>query len=197
MPSTPTPRPTLTDLIHQTKKHFTWPRPMPSLIATSSRGTIPHLTPENLSSHTGIKTVHIGLEDFLTPPAQNSAILQIPVPLHQYLAYPPEMELVLGPRRANPVAINVSWDNRIEIQTVDGRNPLLIETFVEAVGKLGLREKDTVIGVVDSTEAPGVKRLSKMVERTKTWLQQLLESNVSPFLPFLSVPALLPCPFLR
>jgi hypothetical protein len=107
------------------------------------------------------------------------------------------MELVLGPRRANPVAINVSWDNRIEIQTVDGRNPLLIETFVEAVGKLGLREKDTVIGVVDSTEAPGVKRLSKMVERTKTWLQQLLESNVSPFIPFLSVPALLPCPFLR
>jgi len=91
----------------------------------------------------------------------------------------------LGARRANPVAINASWDDRIEIQTVDGRNPLLIETFVEAVKKLGLREEDIVISIADSTEAPGVKRLSKMVERTQRWLKLFLQSNVSPFPPSL------------
>lgn len=86
--------------------------------------------------------------------------------------------MILGARRANPVPINASWDNKIEVQTVDGRNPLPLEVFVEGLRKLGLREGDVVVSVPDVTEAPGVKRLAKMVERTQRWLKQLLQSEV-------------------
>jgi len=181
-PCTPLPpRVSLSEIARSATGKFKWRRPLPCFTATSSRGSIPHLTPDNLALQTDISSVHIGLEDFITPPARESAIFGIPVPLHAYLVYPSSMTMVLGARRANPVPINASWDNKIEVQTVDGRNPLDVEVFVEAVaGKLGLRAEDTVISVVDATEAPGVKRLAKMVERTQRWLKLLLQSEVYP-----------------
>jgi hypothetical protein len=93
--------------------------------------------------------------------------------------------MVLGARRANPVPINASWDNKIEVQTVDGRNPLDVEVFIRGVKKLGLRDEDVVISIPDVTEAPGVKRLSKMVERTQRWLNLLLQSTACSPLPLL------------
>jgi queuine tRNA-ribosyltransferase accessory subunit len=170
---------TLAELARQ-KKTFSWSRQLPTYIATSSRGSIPHLTPDNLYQQTNIPSVHIGFEDFATSPVHTSPILSIEQTLQQYLAYPENMTLILSARRANPVPINASWDNKIEINTVDGHNPLPIETFIDAVHKLHLRQQDIVISIPDVTEAPGVKRLAKMVERTRRWLDLLLQSNVPP-----------------
>src|SRR5579859_6728424 len=143
-PSTPLPgRPSLTEIARATAS-LKWSRPLPSFIATSSRGSIPHLTPENLHLHTPISSVHIGLEDFITPPANQSAIFDIPVPLQRYLAFPEKIKVILGARRSNPVPINASWDTKIEVQTVDGRNSLPMQVFVEGVSKLGLRDGDVI-----------------------------------------------------
>jgi queuine tRNA-ribosyltransferase len=83
----------------------------------------------------------------------------------------------LAARRANPLPINASWDDRIEINTIDGRSQLPIETALKAVSQAKLREGDVVIGVPDMTEAPGVKRLMKMIQRTEKWLSLLLEQK--------------------
>ena len=157
---------------------FKWSRPLPIFTATSSRGSIPHLTPDNIRQHARIPSVHIGLEDFITSHVKTSPILSIEPTLQQYLVYPENTTLILSARRANPVPINASWDNRIEVNTVDGRSTLDIETFVNAVHKVHLRQNDVVISIPDVTEAPGVKRLAKMVERTRRWLTMLLQSNV-------------------
>jgi queuine tRNA-ribosyltransferase accessory subunit len=161
---------------------FKWSRPLPEFMATSSRGSIPHLTPDKIYQHSNIPSVHIGLEDFITSPVQGSPILSIETTLQRYLAYPESMSLVLSARRANPVPINASWDDRIEIITIDGHKPFPVETFINAVHQLHLRENDIVISIPDITETPGVKRLTKMVQRTQRWLNLLLESNVSPLI---------------
>lgn len=161
------------------KTSFKWSRTLPTFMAASSRGSIPHLTPDKIDQHSNIRSVHIGLEDFITSPVQDSPILSIETTLQQYLAYPESTSLVLSARRANPVPINSSWDDRIEITTIDGHKPLPIETFIKAVHQLHLRESDTAVSVPDVTEAPGVKRLTKMVQRTQRWLNLLLESNVT------------------
>ena len=160
---------------------FKWSRPLPTFVATSSRGSIPHLTPDNIHQRSRIPFVHVGLEDFITSPVQDSPILSIESTLHRYLAYPESTSLVLSARRANPVPINASWEDVIEINTIDGHKPLPVETFIKAVHQLRLRENDIVISIPDVTETPGVKRLTKMVQRTQNWLNLLLESNVPPF----------------
>lgn len=160
------------------KTAFEWRRPLPRFMATSSRGSIPHLTPDNLHSHTRIPFVHIGLEDFLNSPPQSSPILSIETGLQRYLAYPENTTMVLSARRANPFPINASWDDKIEIYTVKGRYPLPVETFINAVHRVNLRDGDIVVSIPDATEAPGTKRIAKMVERTQRWLTMLLHSNV-------------------
>src|SRR5208282_921214 len=98
---------------------FKWSRPLPTFMATSSRGSIPHLTPDKIHQHSNIPSVHVGLEDFITSSVQDSPILSIETTLQRYLAYPQSTSLVLSARRANPVPINASWDDRIEINTID------------------------------------------------------------------------------
>jgi hypothetical protein len=90
------------------------------------------------------------------------------------------MEVVLSARRSNPVPVNASWDDKVEVQTVDGRNTLPVELFISAVEHFKLRKNDIVISITDSTESPGTKRLVKMVERTQRWLLKLIQSNVPP-----------------
>ena len=164
----------------RSKSTFKWTRPPPKFIATSSRGSIPHLTPDHIDRHTSLSSVHIGLEDFITIPAPKSALLSIPIRLQQYLAYPEKTTLVFSARRANPVPINSSWDDKIEVQTIQGQTSLPVELYINAIRQVGLREQDIVISLPDVTESPGVKRMSKMVERTQRWLKALLESNVCP-----------------
>jgi queuine tRNA-ribosyltransferase accessory subunit len=167
----------LSDLA-RSKTAFQWLRPLPTFLATSSRGSIPHLTPDNIHRHTNIPSIYIGLEDFITSPVNNSPILSIGTNLQQYLAYPEELVLVLSARRPNPVPINSSWDNKIEINTIDGHTPLPVDNFIDAVHNLHLRQKDIVISVPDVTESPGIKRLTKMVQRTQRWLDMLIKTNV-------------------
>jgi hypothetical protein len=88
--------------------------------------------------------------------------------------------VVFAARRANPVPINSSWNDKIEINTVDGRTSLPIEVFINAIQQVKLRQQDIVISIPDTTQSPGVKRLGKMVERTQRWLDMLLNTNVCP-----------------
>ena len=88
------------------------------------------------------------------------------------------MSLVFGARRANPVPINSSWDDKIELHTIQGQTSLPVEVFISAIQNVRLREQDVVISLPDIMETPGVKRMSKMVERTQKWLKALLNSSV-------------------
>ena len=171
------PSRSLSDLA-RSKSSFTWTRPPPTFLATSSRGSIPHLTPDHIDLHTNIPSVHIGLEDFITIPSYKSALLSINSPLQQYLAYPENISLVFGARRANPVPINSSSDLKIELHTIQGQTSLPVEVFINAIRQVQLREQDIVISLPDVTETPGVKRMTKMVERTQRWLNVLINSNV-------------------
>ncbi len=46
----------------------------PNFLAISSRGAIPHITPDVLSEHTGIRGVHMPLEDCKFEALQHSSI---------------------------------------------------------------------------------------------------------------------------
>ena len=162
----------------RTKQSLRWTRPLPEYIATASRGSIPHLTSDNLHLHTQITSVLVGLEDFIVTTPDESPILSIETSLHRYLAFPDDITILFSARRANHVPIVSSWDDKIEINTIDGRTPLPVDTFINAIRRLRLREKDIVISLPDVPEAPGTKRLSKMVERSRKWLTALFESNV-------------------
>jgi queuine tRNA-ribosyltransferase accessory subunit len=163
---------------HARRGALTWRRPLPAYLATSSRGTIPHLTPDNILLHTKISSIHVGLEDFLTRHAADSPVLGIEIPLQKYLGYPDSSEIMLSARRTNPVPIHASWSDKIDIQTVDGRSSLTIDAFTRVIRQMKLRKNDTVISIPDFTEQPGIKRLAKMVERTQLWLSTLLKSEV-------------------
>jgi len=78
--------------------------------------------------------------------------------------------------------INSSWDDKIELHTIQGQTSLPVEVFINAIGQVRLREQDIVISLPDVTETPGVKRMTKMVERTQKWLKALINSNVTPLL---------------
>jgi hypothetical protein len=176
----------LSDLA-RSKTFLNWTRPLPTFIVPSSRGSVPHLTPDNLHQHTKIPSIHIGLEDFISPPPAKSPIFGIQTSLQKYLAYPDSTTVVFAARRANPVPINSSWNDKIEINTVDGRNTLPVEIFINAIQQVKLRQQDIVIGIPDTTESPGVKRLGKMVERTQGWLEMLLKTQVIPYITMLMI----------
>jgi Queuine tRNA-ribosyltransferase len=169
--------PSLSEIARK-KQSLQWTRPLPGYIATASRGSIPHLTFDNIQNHTQISSALVGLEDFIVTPLNQSPILSVEMNLHRYLAFPEDMTVVFSARRANHVPIVSSWEDKIEINTIDGRTPLPVDTFIDAIRRVRLREKDIVISLPDAPEAPGVKRLGKMIERSRRWLSALLESNV-------------------
>lgn len=168
----------------------------PNFIAVSSRGVVPHMTPDVIAASSQIRGIHMALEDFIekavnsTPP-----ILNCPgnSPLHTFTALPSSLITVLAPRRTPAVtAPNGNTNTAISVFTSTGFQVLSNSFYVTAIQKL---RPDVAIALADVPYGtlPGTKRIAKMGDRTQEWVTELLnEKNNSQavFAPILPIDAL-------
>ncbi|KAI1632218.1 tRNA-guanine transglycosylase family protein [Biscogniauxia mediterranea] len=153
----------------------------PNYFGLTSRGAIPHMTPDNVSKHTEISGVYIAIEDFLEHSRKRAypAIYNIDVagkePLHAYTATPSNMTTILGARR-NPAVTAPTGNGRdyISIFTSTGFQRLNTENYHRAIENV---RPDIAIPLADLTFNESkihsnAKRQLRMVERTEDWLAE-------------------------
>ncbi|RMY94438.1 hypothetical protein D0861_01326 [Hortaea werneckii] len=152
----------------------------PHYLGVTSRGVIPHLTPDSLSAHTSISGVYVGLEDFIERPSPPLYQYRPPPQTHDssrlraFTALPHSAFCVLGARRTPPVAApaaNSNTDERVSVCTAVGFKNLRAEEYAPAVEKLGA---DIVVGLGDIPygRALGSKRVEKGTDRMINWITE-------------------------
>ncbi|KAK9237190.1 tRNA-guanine(15) transglycosylase-like protein [Lipomyces kononenkoae] len=187
--------------------------PTPNFILPTSRGTIPHITPDNARKHVDVSAVFVSLEDFVDKNALKSPVAQSNRTIRDYISLLPplsdpdhQIPIFLSPRRSCPVPTSQpNSDNTISIVTNDGFRQLPISDYFTLISQL--KDEDTVIlAPVDlplliSAKPPankpwkhiGGNRVRKMVTRNELWsvstLKKLAGQNpvIVPLLPGISV----------
>ncbi|PHH69431.1 hypothetical protein CDD82_7772 [Ophiocordyceps australis] len=150
----------------------------PSFIAVTSRGAVPHLTPDNLAQHTSVGAAYMALEDFIE--RKDPPIYHTPCHdgrrLHGFTAMPTDRVAVLGARRCPPVPTPTGNSAKaINMFPSTGFTSLPIPQYAAAVESL---RPDVVIAPGDallSNTTPASKKLAKMAERTEEWLDCFLD----------------------
>ncbi|KAF2436981.1 tRNA-guanine transglycosylase [Tothia fuscella] len=155
----------------------------PHYIGNTSRGVIPHITHDNQRKHTAIRSLYMGLEDFIEKlPPRKPPIYDIPYendisPLKVFASHPPSTLLILSPRRFPPVETPTANTNTtLSICTSVGFRSLPISQYIDATAKL---HPDIVISPCDfvppaAKQNASVKRVEKMSDRTAVWLRDML-----------------------
>ncbi|KAK0728393.1 tRNA-guanine(15) transglycosylase-like protein [Lasiosphaeria miniovina] len=188
----------------------------PNYFAITSRGVVPHVTPDNLAKHlSDVGGAYMALEDFIERPQQYlkrpAPILQTPSlefpyspalgprpPLHSFTAMPPSVITVLAARRLPAVPAPMGNTNSsVSVFTSTGFQVLTTREYADAVSAL---RPDIAVPMADLTDkalTPTSKRATRMAERTddwvKEWFAQLDASNssghtgVATFAPVLPV----------
>ncbi|EKD19475.1 tRNA-guanine transglycosylase family protein [Drepanopeziza brunnea f. sp. 'multigermtubi' MB_m1] len=153
----------------------------PGFFAVGSRGVVPHITPDVITSHTNFGGVHMALEDFIerankdTPPILNTPGTS---PIHSFTSLPQNLFTLLAPRRTPAVsAPNGNSNTAISVFTSTGFQTVSNKTYISYIE--GLRP-DIAIGLADVPYGtqPGTKRIAKMGDRTQEWLSQLLKEKI-------------------
>lgn len=150
----------------------------PAFLCPTSRGIIPHLTPDNLD-RCG-KSVQGGAflaaEDFFDK--AESPFVKYEDKFRPLLGIPENIPMFVGARRCVPVPSPQSnSDKSISVMTAEGFRTLEMSQYNEFVHKLGA---DVVLAVPDipnlSPEGrPGSNRAKKMVTRTSQWIEDVLK----------------------
>ncbi|EHK27403.1 uncharacterized protein TRIVIDRAFT_35077 [Trichoderma virens Gv29-8] len=155
----------------------------PNFFAVTSRGAVPHLTPDNLKRHTSVSGFYMALEDFIEK--KEPPILQTPGGegsrrLHRFTALPSNTVTMLGPRR-NP-AVTTPFGNTpkaLAVFTSTGFRNVTVPEFTTTVQAL---QPDIVLPMADlphTSATPSSKKLVRMVERTEVWLDEFLDRLAS------------------
>ncbi|KAI9763550.1 MAG: hypothetical protein M1835_007783 [Candelina submexicana] len=155
----------------------------PHYIALTSRGAIPHLSPDLLKEHADIRGVHVALEDFIeralqaTPPLYSIPKSTATNTFKQFIALPQAVLLLLAPRRTPPIYCPASNTNTaISILTSVGFRFLESEEYAKATSQL---QPDIVVSmgdIVQLGQKSGFKRIDKMGDRTTVWTKELIEA---------------------
>ncbi|KAI9827010.1 MAG: hypothetical protein M1826_006489 [Phylliscum demangeonii] len=172
----------------------------PHYIGVTSRGAVPHLSPDMMRRHTQLSGVYVALEDCKPipvsrlaraqevverAPRQTPPVYRLPAsaavtsPLRGFIALQDDALLVLGPRRVPAVACPAAnQDAAISIYTLVGFRQLATQAYVEACGQL---RPDVVVALGDyvTHQASGVRRIEKMGDRTSAWLKQMVEGMMT------------------
>ncbi|KAG5438777.1 hypothetical protein PCANB_002497 [Pneumocystis canis] len=164
----------------------------PNFLICSSRGTIPHMTPDHVKNSC-INGIYVALEDFIEYPAfkekkeekELKPFLSCKGSLRDFVSVPLSNYLILGTRKSVFSSKKPNISEAIRIMTSGGSQLISIKDIVNFYGKL---KSEIVVSPVDIPDnISGNKRLLKMIERTKSWLNQLLEKELGSFI-FASVP---------
>lgn len=160
----------------------------PNFFGLTSRGAIPHMTPDVIAKHTELNGSYMALEDFVEKSQKRvvPAIYNIPKSdgkdtLHAYTATPTPVATLLGARR-HPAVIAPMGNGKdyISIYTSTGFQQLKNKDYFRAVERL---QPDIVIPLADLTfgnshireKLPHPKRQIRMTERTEDWLAEFIK----------------------
>ncbi|KAI1214702.1 tRNA-guanine transglycosylase [Annulohypoxylon truncatum] len=160
----------------------------PNFFGLTSRGAIPHMTPDVIAKYTELNGTYMALEDFVEKSQKRlvPAIYNIPQSdgkdaLHAYTATPTPVATVLGARR-HPAVIAPMGNGKdyISIYTSTGFQQLKNKDYYRAVGRL---QPDIVVPLADLTfgnshireKLPHPKRQIRMTERTEDWLAEFIK----------------------
>ncbi|KAF2448602.1 tRNA-guanine transglycosylase [Karstenula rhodostoma CBS 690.94] len=153
----------------------------PAFLANTSRGVVPHMSPDNFRKYAGSNGVYVGLEDFVEKhPEKTPPIFEynVPEPLRKFAALPQDTPLVLGARRTPPIPTPAAHTNTaISLLTSVGYKSVSSEYYAAAARKL---QPDVVVGMADipfGQPAIGIKRKDKMSDRTEAWLRDLVATR--------------------
>ncbi|KAG8421816.1 hypothetical protein J3458_003660 [Metarhizium acridum] len=188
-------------------------RPMetPSYTAITSRGAIPHLTPDNVTRYTNCGAAYMALEDFVErkePPIYNTPEHDTLRRLHNFTALESDRATILGARRCPAVVTPMgNGAKAVTLFTSTGFASVNVSQYVAAVKSL---QPDVVVPLADSlhtSSTPASKKLIKMVERTEEWVDDFLRQfegrahleqlGISVFAPVLPVEMPLQWDYLR
>jgi queuine tRNA-ribosyltransferase len=178
----------------------------PNFFAITSRGAVPHVTPDNLLHNVPVQGIYVALEDCKYPssilyiyatlltrsivversqrnPTGTPAIYKTPVspsrprPLHTFTATPPSTLTLLAARRLPAVpSPQGNSKSSISIFTSTGFQNLPTADYQTTVATL---RPDMAIPPADLTNTsttPNSKRAERMAERTEDWLAQWFSS---------------------
>ncbi|KAK9360224.1 hypothetical protein V1504DRAFT_440575 [Lipomyces starkeyi] len=178
--------------------------PTPNFILPTSRGTIPHITPDNARKHVAAPAVFVCLEDFVDRNAMKSPIAQSKHTIRDYISLLPplsnpthQIPIFLSARRSCPVPTSQpNSENTISIVTNDGFRQLPISDYFTLISQL--KDEETVIvapvdlpllippsNVLDARRASkpwkhiGGNRARKMVTRNEQWVVSTLKNFAS------------------
>ncbi|KAL2128981.1 hypothetical protein VTI74DRAFT_8389 [Chaetomium olivicolor] len=175
----------------------------PNFIGMTSRGALPHITPDNLGKHLQVTGAYMALEDFIERPQQY--LKRIPpiydspttarhnTRLHSFTAMPQSVTTVLSARRLPAVPSPMGNTNAsISVFTSTGFQVLTTKEYLSAVRTL---RPDAAIPPADlshSTIVPNSKRALRMAERTDEWVVEWFselpeEARISTFAPVLPI----------
>ncbi|AEO56113.1 hypothetical protein MYCTH_2300653 [Thermothelomyces thermophilus ATCC 42464] len=171
------------------------PMDTPNFIGITSRGALPHLTPDNVSKHLQTVGAYMALEDFIERPQQYSQrtppIYGTPTTakhntrLHRFTAMPQTVTTVLGARRIPAVPSPMGNTNAsISVFTSTGFQVLTTKEYLSAVDALSPDIAIPLADLTHSTITPNSKRALRMAERTDEWVVEwfssLSESGTTP-----------------
>ncbi|KAK4192943.1 putative queuine tRNA-ribosyltransferase [Podospora australis] len=177
----------------------------PNFLGVTSRGTLPHVTPDNVSQHLNIGGVYMSLEDFIEKPQQNIKRIppiyaqpvspKLPTPLYSFTGMPSSVPIILSARRLPAVPSPLGNTNKsVSIFTNTGFQTLTTDDYRAAVSTL---KPDIAIPLADLTSntsgPPTSKRALRMAERTDEWIVDWFSSSSPPpstatFAPVLPIP---------
>ncbi|CAP72869.1 uncharacterized protein PODANS_2_3010 [Podospora anserina S mat+] len=178
----------------------------PNFIAVTSRGTLPHVTPDNISKHLQVSGAYFSLEDFVEKSQQNLSrpppifsaptSTNHPTPLYSFTGTPSHITTILAARRLPAVPSPIGNSTKsISVFTNTGFQNLSTTDYLSAASTL---EPDITIPLADLTNnsppgtSPTSKRALRMAERTDEWIADWfsspLSTSTSTFAPVLPIP---------
>lgn len=176
------------------------PLQTPTCIISTSRGTVPHLTPDNVMSKLLEKPAfYLAAEDFLERKSEESPIFSFPETEHgirDFFAMPTESPLFTALRSANPENITRPNSNEtVAVSTCEGSRDVPVEIYYKFLSKV---QPDVILAVPDlpHTRSPaGGNRVRKMLFRTERWMEKLFNhldseagnANSRVFVPILPI----------
>ncbi|CAG8581770.1 8052_t:CDS:2 [Funneliformis mosseae] len=143
----------------------------PNLLAYTSRGCVPHLTPDNLSSIPLIGAINVTLEHFID--VQPPPSTQFPYGIHKFLNFEEYLVFIDVRDPGNLNLMSNNTDKHVSVYTAHGVRQVTSDSYIKY---MNIYKPDIFVSLVDNIadEAPSLKRVKRSVDRTLRWLDDAI-----------------------
>ncbi|KAG5653714.1 hypothetical protein H0H81_011118 [Sphagnurus paluster] len=157
----------------------------PTLLTSTSRGVVSHLSRDHVRQSSAIRWVHVPFETFLEQSPPVPTLQTGPHPLHRFLGFVPQ-DHILSTSVRDPDDVRQmppNGPNYLAANSLRGVRKITPNEWRTYTDKI---QPDFVIALTDTPHTPppfSQKRLTKSIERSSAWLASLLSPVVSAVTP--------------